>query len=83
MYIANPEKAIRNLMRAVKDELYDLYTLEVIDVLKNPKLTEEDKIVAAPALVLVLPPPVRKMTGDLSDKEKVLLGLGLTAKDKE
>jgi len=83
MYIANPEKAIRNLMRAVKDELYDLYTLEVIDVLKNPKLTQEDKIVAAPALVLVLPPPVRKMTGDLSDKEKVLLGLGLTAKDKE
>jgi len=75
---ANSIKAIENLKDTLKDGLNDICNLEVIDVLKNPQLAEEDKIMATPALVKVLPPPVRKIIGDLSDKKKVLLGLNLT-----
>ena len=46
-------------------------------MLKNPQLAEEDKILATPTLSKVLPPPVRKIIGDLSDREKVLIGLDL------
>lgn len=74
----NSIKAIGNLKDLLKDGLNGLCKLEVIDVLKNPQLAEEDKIMATPALVKVLPPPVRKIIGDLSDKKKVLLGLNLT-----
>jgi len=74
----NSIKAIKNLKDILKNGLKDLYRLKVIDILKNPQLAEEDKILATPALVKVLPPPVRKIIGDLSDKEKVLLGLDLT-----
>jgi len=75
---ANSAKAIENLKDVLKNGLGDLYKLKVIDVLKNPQLAEEDKILATPALVKALPTPVRKIIGDLSDKEKVLLGLDLT-----
>jgi circadian clock protein KaiB len=74
----NSTKAIENLKDVLKNGLNDLYKLKVIDVLKNPQLAEEDKILATPALVKVLPAPVRKIIGDLSDKQKVLLGLDLT-----
>ena len=74
----NSIKAIGNLKAILKDGLNDICNLEVIDVLKNPQLAEEDKIMATPALVKVLPPPVRKIIGDLSDKKKVMLGLNLT-----
>jgi circadian clock protein KaiB len=49
----------------------------VIDVLKNPQLAEEDKILATPTLSKILPPPVRRIIGDLSDRERVLIGLDL------
>jgi len=75
---SNSAKAIENLKDILKNGLKDLYKLKVIDVVKNPQLAEEDKILATPALVKALPPPVRKIIGDLSDKEKVLLGLDLT-----
>lgn len=75
---ANSAKAIENLKDILKNGLGDLYKLKVIDVVKNPQLAEDDKILATPALVRVLPSPVRKIIGDLSDKEKVLLGLDLT-----
>jgi len=75
---ANSAKAIENLKDILRNGLKDLYRLKVIDILKNPQLAEEDKILATPTLVKVLPPPVRKIIGDLSDKEKVLLGLDLT-----
>ena len=54
-----------------------LNTLKVIDVLKQPQLAEEDKILATPTLAKILPPPVRRIIGDLSDREKVLIGLDL------
>jgi len=75
---ANSTRAIENLKDVLKNGLGDLYKLKIIDVLKNPQLAEEDKILATPALVRVLPPPIRKIIGDLSDREKVLLGLDLT-----
>jgi circadian clock protein KaiB len=74
---ANSLRAIKNLKELLENELKDLYELRVIDVLKNPKLAEEDKILATPTLTKVLPLPLRKIIGDLSDKEKVLLGLDL------
>jgi circadian clock protein KaiB len=75
---ANSAKAIENLKDILKNGLNDICKLKVIDVLKNPQLAEEDKIMATPALVKVLPPPVKKIIGDLSNKEKVLLCLNLT-----
>ena len=74
----NSTKALESLKRILNKDLKGLYKLKVIDVLKNPQLAEEDKILATPALVRVLPRPVRKIIGDLSDKEKVLLGLDFT-----
>lgn len=74
----NSQRALRNLQGLLNNELKGLYELKVIDVLKHPQLAEEDKILATPTLAKVLPPPVRKIIGDLSDKEKVLLGLDLT-----
>ena len=76
----NSERAINNLKIIFEEQLKSMYTLKVIDVLKNPRLAEEDKILATPALIKSLPPPVRKIIGDLSDKEKVLLGLDLIPK---
>ena len=79
----NSQKAIENLKTVLKAELNGLYTLKVIDVLKHPNLAEEDKILATPTLTKVLPPPVRKIIGDLSDIDKVLLGLDLTVEKEE
>lgn len=75
---ANSQKAIKNLNTLLKNELKGLYTLKIIDVLKNPGLAEEDKILATPTLTKTLPRPIRKIIGDLSDSEKVLLGLDLS-----
>jgi len=77
---SNSERAINNLNQILKEQLKGLYTLKVIDVLKKPQLAEEDKILATPALIRTLPTPVRKIIGDLADKEKVLIGLDLTIK---
>jgi circadian clock protein KaiB len=79
----NSEKAIKNLKAVLDTQQKGLYSLEVIDVLENPQLAEEDKIMATPTLIKVSPPPVRKFVGDFSDKEKVLSGLGLTIEKKE
>jgi circadian clock protein KaiB len=71
------EAAIANLRRICEQELNGQYQLEIIDVLEHPQLAEDDKILATPTLIKQLPPPLRKVIGDLSDKEKVLLGLEL------
>src|SRR5437763_15630255 len=67
--------AIANLRRICDEELRGEYQLEIIDVLEQPQLAEDDKILATPTLIKQLPPPLRRVIGDLSDKEKVLLGL--------
>ena len=76
----NSETAIQNLQTILEDKLQGIYTLKVIDVLKDTKLAIQDTILATPTLIRVLPPPIRKLIGDLSDKEKVLIGLDLTTK---
>ena len=74
---ANSVRALKILKNILQEEFKGIYALKVIDVLKNPQLAEEDKILATPTLSKVLPPPVRKIIGDLSDREKVLIGLDL------
>jgi circadian clock protein KaiB len=69
--------AFENLEKICEEHLTGKYTIEVIDLLKNPQLARGDQIIAVPTLVRKLPEPVRKIIGDLSDKEKVLVGLDL------
>jgi circadian clock protein KaiB len=69
--------AIANLRRICEEELAGAYDLEIIDVQKNPGLAEDERILATPTLIKSLPPPLRRVIGDLSDKDKVLLGLEL------
>lgn len=71
------QHAIANLEALCENELMGSYEIEVIDVLEHPQLAEDQKILATPTLVRQLPAPVRKIIGDLSDREKVLLGLDL------
>lgn len=67
--------AIENLNRICKQDLDGRYELEIIDVLEHPQRAEDEKILATPTLIKQLPPPLRRVIGDLSDKDKVLLGL--------
>jgi circadian clock protein KaiB len=69
------EKAIANLRRICDEDLNGQYELQIIDVLEHPQLAEDEKILATPTLIKRLPPPLRRVIGDLSDKDKVLLGL--------
>jgi circadian clock protein KaiB len=72
---AKAELAIANLRRICEEELNGRYELEIVDVLEQPQAAEDDKIMATPTLIKRLPPPLRRVIGDLSDKQKVLLGL--------
>ena len=67
--------AFANLKKICKEHLGDECTIEVIDLLKNPQLARGDQILAVPTLVRKLPQPVRKIIGDLSNTERVLVGL--------
>ncbi len=67
--------AFANLKKFCEDYLPGQYQIEVIDLLENPHLAKQDQIVALPTLVRKLPPPIKKIIGDLSNKEKILLGL--------
>lgn len=69
--------AFANLKRICEEHLGGDYRIEVIDLLKSPQLAKGDQILALPTLVRKLPEPVRKIIGDLSDTEKVLVGLDL------
>jgi circadian clock protein KaiB len=75
------DQAIANLRRICEQELNGRYQLEIIDVLEHPQRAEDDKILATPTLIKQLPPPLRRVIGDLSDKEKVLLGLEVRPDD--
>lgn len=69
--------AFANLKRLCEEHLEGRYEIEVIDLLKNPQLAEDDQILAIPTLVRKLPEPMRKIIGDLSNTERVLVGLDL------
>lgn len=70
-------RAFANLKTFCEEHLEGEYSIEVIDLLKNPQLAEGDQILAVPTLVRRLPPPMKRMIGDLSNTEKMLVGLDL------
>src|SRR5512142_747244 len=70
-------RAFANLKRICEEHLSGEYHIEVIDLLKNPQLASGDQILALPTLVRKLPEPVRKIIGDLSNTERVLVGLDI------
>lgn len=69
--------ALANLKRFCEEHLAGQYRIEVIDLMKNPQLARSDQILAIPTLVRRLPEPIRKIIGDLSNSERVLVGLNL------
>lgn len=70
-------RAFANLKAICETHLAGDYKIEVVDLLENPALAEGDQILAIPTLVRQLPPPVRKIIGDLSETERVLVGLNI------
>jgi len=70
-------KAIQNMHRICEENLKGRYDLEVVDVYLDPDTTREMQIIATPTLVKILPEPLRRIIGDLSDRERVLAGLNL------
>ena len=70
-------KAFANLKRICEEHMAGKYRIEVIDLLKNPQLAKGDQIVAVPTLVRKLPAPLKKIIGDLSNEDRVLVGLDL------
>lgn len=71
------ENAITTLRQICRDTLNNRYELLIIDVLEHPNLAEEDRILATPTVIKELPPPMRTIIGDLTEKERVLVGLNL------
>lgn len=73
--------AFANLKRLCEERLGGQYQIEVIDLLENPQLAAGDQIIAVPTLVRKLPTPIRKIIGDLSNTERVLVGLDLQPRE--
>jgi len=78
----NPKsrKAIENLNKILEEHLKDQYELEIIDIYQQPIFAKEGQIIAAPTLIKELPPPLRKFVGDMSNTERILLGLEVKSK---
>ena len=74
---ARGSSALRNLEEVCEEHLAGRYRIEVVDLLKQPQLARGDQIVALPTLVRRLPPPMKKIIGDLSNQERLLVGLDL------
>jgi len=70
-------RAVYNLKKICEEYLLDDYDLEVIDINKNPTVAREEQIIAVPTLVKQLPQPLRKFVGDLSNTQKILVGLDI------
>jgi circadian clock protein KaiB len=70
-------RAISNLKKLCEEHLPDDYDLEVIDIYKNPQVARDEQIIAAPTLVKRLPRPLRRFVGDLSNTQKLLIGLDI------
>jgi len=84
LYIAGvslrSSKAIENIKKVCEEYLKGRYELEVIDIYQHPVLAEGEQVIAVPTLIKKLPPPLRKFIGDLTDTEKILVGLDLQPK---
>ena len=77
---ARSKRAIQNIKKICEDHLKGRYNLEVIDIYREPVLAKGDQIVATPTLIKKLPVPIRKFIGEMSETEKILLGLDLHPK---
>jgi len=77
---ANSVRAIANIKRICEEELHGRYDLEVIDLYQQPQLAQGEQIVAVPTLIKKLPVPLRRIIGDMSDTQRVLVGLDLRAR---
>ena len=73
-------RAIQNVRRICEEHLAGLYDLEVVDIYKNLPLAKGDQIIAAPTLIKRLPSPLRRLIGDMSDEQRVLVGLDLRSR---
>ncbi len=86
LYVAGQSEksllAFANLKKIAEEHLAGKYRIEVVDVTRNPQLARNDQIVALPTLIRKLPPPMRKIIGDLSKTERVLIGLDIKAAKK-
>jgi circadian clock protein KaiB len=69
--------ALNNIKKYCEEHLKDKYTIEIIDLIKEPQLAAGDQILAIPTLVRKFPEPIRKIIGDLSNEERVLVGLNI------
>lgn len=76
-------RAIANIRKICEEKLQGRYDLEVVDIYQRPDVADGEQIIAVPTLVKRLPLPLRKVIGDLSDKNQVIVGLGLKPKDEE
>jgi circadian clock protein KaiB len=74
------QEALRNLERVCREHIGDNYELEVIDIYQQPTLAKGDQIIAVPTLIKKLPVPLRRMIGDLSREDRIILGLDLQPK---
>lgn len=70
-------RAIENMHRICEENLHGAYDLEVVDVYKDPEATRELQVIATPTLVKILPEPLRRIIGDLSNRDRVLAGLNV------
>ena len=73
-------KAIMNVRKICEEHLQGRYELEIVDILQQPVLAKGEQIIAAPTLIKKLPLPLRRFIGDMSDTDRILLGLDLRAK---
>jgi circadian clock protein KaiB len=80
---ARAQSALRNLEAVCETHVRGKYRIKVVDLLVNPQLARGDQIIAVPTLVRQLPPPMKKIIGDLSNVERVLVGLDLWALPKK
>lgn len=80
-HTSRSQSAISVLQDICDNELGGLYELEIIDVLEHPELAEHNNILATPTAIREIPPPIRRVIGDLTDKEKVIVGLDMQKLD--
>jgi circadian clock protein KaiB len=76
-------QAIDNLKKICEEQLHGRYTLEVIDISQQPAAVRKDEIIATPTLIKELPKPIRRIIGDLSNRERISIGLNLKPKENE
>jgi circadian clock protein KaiB len=73
------QRAVENLRQLMDQQVPGTYEVTIVDVLENPQEAESERILATPTLIKESPPPPRRILGDLSDTQKVMLGLGLNS----